>query len=474
VERFKTIAERWGKVVSTLFLLAAVAFVTNWLSRTIASISPSKLAPLSLDGYHRLLILAPHCDDETLGSAGLILAAQQASIEVRVAIATNGDGFFFATAQEFRKIYPHRQDYIRMGEMRQRESLAALALLGVNANQVTFLSYPDRGTPALWNDYWSASNPYRSPYNGETRSPYPLTYDPASVYAGQDYLSNLMSIIEGYRPDIIVYPHPEDVHPDHWGLNVFSRLAITLVNHADPSYRPVEYTYLVHRPDFPIILGLRPQESLTPPPALFSIYPNWFRLDLTAADVALKGQAVQQYHSQLPLLRRLMDSFVRQNELFAPVIDAYLPKVAEGKPLDPSSWLDEASQSIAPVQLDPVNDIFTHNAIPATDLVAVYVAQDTHDNLLVCSQVHEETSAQIAYAIRLKALTSKGILAYSAETGKPQAGWHPAQRLGPYSCISVSLADLGNPWAVYVGTATEGLDRVALDQSAWQMVYVQR
>jgi LmbE family N-acetylglucosaminyl deacetylase len=474
VERFKTIAKRWGKVVSILSLLAMVAFVTNWSSRTIASVSPSNLAPLSLDGHHRLLILAPHCDDETLGTAGLILAAQRAGIQVRVVIATNGDGFFFATAQDFRKIYPHRQDYIRMGELRQRESLAALAVLGVKPDQVAFLSYPDRGSPAMWNDHWSASNPYRSPYNGNTKSPYPLTYNPKSVYAGEDYLADVTSIIESYRPDIIVYPHPEDGHPDHWGLNVFTRLAVTLIRHADPSYRPVEYTYLVHRPDFPVIKGLRPQESLTPPPALFSIYPDWVRLDLTAEDVALKGQAVQKYRSQLALLHRLMDSFVRKNELFAPVSDAQLPMVAQGRPLDPSTWLDAAGQPIAPVQLDPVNDIFTHHSVPASDLVAVYAARDAPGNLLVCSQAREETAAEIAYAIRLKALTANGVVAYSAETGGPQAGWHLAKRSGPYACLSVSLADLGDPWAVYVSAASEGLDRITLDQAAWQMVYVGR
>jgi N-acetyl-1-D-myo-inositol-2-amino-2-deoxy-alpha-D-glucopyranoside deacetylase len=474
LERFKAITKRWGKIVSILLLLAAFTFATNWSARTIDSVPLSNLTPLSLNGYHRLLVLAPHCDDETLGSAGLILAAQRAGIQVRVVITTNGDGFFFATAEGFRKVYPRRQDYVRMGELRQRESLAALAVLGVKAEQVTFLSYPDRGSPALWNDYWSASKPYRSPYSGDTQSPYPLTYNPKSVYAGEDYLADLRSIIEDYRPDIIVYPHPEDVHPDHWGLNVFTRLAITLINHADPSYHPAEYTYLVHRPDFPVIKGLRPQQSLTPPPALFSIYPDWFRLDLTAADVALKNQAVQQYRSQLPLLRRLMDSFIRKNELFAPVNAAQLPTVAQGKPLDPSTWLDAAGQPIAPVQLDPVNDIFTHHTLPASDLVAVYAARDAQGNLLVCSQTQEETAAEIAYAIRLKALTANGILAYSAETGGSQAGWHLAKRSGPYACLSVPLADLGNPWAVYVSAATEGLDRLTLDQSAWQIAYIEK
>jgi LmbE family N-acetylglucosaminyl deacetylase len=472
--KLKEILSRWGRVILIILLLAGVTLGMHQSFRTIAIVDPTNLSQLSLSGYHRLLILAPHCDDETLGTGGLILAAQRAGIEVRVVIATNGDGYFFATAQDFRKVYPRRQDYIRMGEMRQRESLAALDVLGVKPAQVTFLSYPDRGSPTIWNEDWFASHPYRSPYSGNFKSPYPLTYNPKSVYAGQDYLADVESILKSYRPDLVVYPHPEDVHPDHWGLNAFTRLAITLVNHADPSFRPAEYTYLVHRPDFPVIKGLRPLQSLTPPPALFKIYPAWYELELTPQEVTLKGEAVSKYRSQLPLLRKLMDSFIRTNELFAPVVDAKLSTIVQGYPNDPSTWLDAAGRSIQPVQLDPVNDIFTHNAIPATDLVAVYAARDLKGDMLVCSQMREETVAQIAYAIRLKALFPGGIVFYSAETGEPQAGWHLAKRSGVYACTTTSLSSLGNPWAVYVNASTEGLDRLTLDQSAWQMVTIER
>jgi len=242
------------------------ALLTRQLALPDPGVPVADLKPFPLHGYQRLLILAPHCDDETLSSAGLILAAQRAGIQVRVVIATNGDGFLFATMRDFRKIYPTHSDYIRMGVFRQQESLAALAMLGVHPDQVTFLSYPDRGTPSLWNDNWAVTNPYRSPYTGDTKSPYAITYNPSSVYAGAHYLADATSILETYRPDLIVYPHPQDVHPDHWGLNVFTRLALTLIRHNDPAYKPTELTYLVHRPDFPEMKGLKPQESLTPPP----------------------------------------------------------------------------------------------------------------------------------------------------------------------------------------------------------------
>jgi len=473
VELPKKIPAGWGRVVLIVFLLAAVVLVTRQLSLSEPGVAVAGLKPFSLDGYHRLLILAPHCDDETLSSAGLILAAQRAGIQVRVVIATNGDGFLFATMQDFRKIYPKQSDFIRLGELRQQESLAALATLGVRPDQVTFLSYPDRGTPALWNDHWPTTNPYRSPYSGDTKSPYAITYNPNSVYAGADYLADMTSILETYHPDLIVYPHSQDVHPDHWGLNVFTRLTLTLIRHNDPAYKPTELTYLVHRPDFPEIKGLKPKESLTPPAALYALSPDWYRLDLTPADTALKGQAVQAYRSQLPLLRSLMESFVRANETFTPVPYADMATAAKGDPYNPSSWVDASGQPVAPIQLDPAADYTTRRFVPAGDLTAVYAARDLQGNLLVCAQVREDTISEITYFLRLKALTDNGIVAYQARTGVTPTGWHPLHRSGVNACVTISLADLGNPWAIFVGATTEGGGRIE-DETGWQMVFINR
>ena len=472
-EKFKEILAYWGRAAVIVLFLAAVLVLTHQSALPDSSVAIGELQPFSLSGYHRLLILAPHCDDETLSSAGLILAAQRAGIQVQVVIATNGDGFLFATIQDFRKIYPTHSDFIRMGELRQQESLAALKILGVNPDQVTFLSYPDRGTPALWNTNWSVSNPYRSPYSGDAKSSYPITYNPNSVYSGADYLADLTSILESYRPDLIVYPHPQDVHPDHWGLNLFTRLALTLIRHKDPAYSPTELTYLVHRPDYPEIRGLRPQETLTPPTVIFALSPNWYRLDLTSADTALKGQAVQAYRTQLPLLRNLLDSFVRIDEIFAPVENATLTTISNGEGFDPSHWKDSSGQSISPVERDPVADYTTRTLIPAGDLTALYAARDGQNNLLICAQVRGNTLPEITYILRLKALADTGIISFQARTGQAPTGWYPVHRSGKNACATVSLTDLGNPWAVFTGATTVGGGRIE-DQTSWQMVFISR
>jgi hypothetical protein len=180
---------------------------------------------------------------------------------------------------------------------------------------------------------------------------------------------------------------------------------------------------------------------------------------------------VQAYRSQLPLLRNLLESFVRANETFAPVHDAELPTTAQGDPYNPSSWLDLSSQPVAPVQLDPVGDYATRSFVPAGDLIAVYAARDMLGNLLVCAQVREDTIPEITYFLRLKALTDNGIVAFQARTGNALTGWHPVHRSGVYACSGVSMTDLGNPWAVFVGATTETGGRIE-DESAWQMIYL--
>ena len=462
------------RVALTFLLLGGVVILTRQLFRPPVGATAVTLEPVSLVGAHRLLVLAPHSDDETIGSGGLILAAERAGLQVRVVIATNGDGSRSTALGDFHKINPRPADYIRMGEVRQQESLAALKILGVLPDQVTFLSYPDRGTPAMWNEHWSPQDPYLSPFSRDMKSPYPLTYDPNAVYAGADYLGDLTSILQTYRPDVIVYPAPEDVHPDHWGLNVFAHLAITLLNHADPTFQPAQYTYLVHRHDYPTVLGYLPAQGLVPPPALAATTREWYVWNLTPQDVATKGRAVLQYRSQLQTLRRLLESFVRRNELFAPVVDVRMPVVAHGNSLNPATWSDASGRPILPIQLDPAHDVLMRRALPAADLVAVYAAQDTSGSLWMCAQADARTSEDVHYILHLKALTAAGVVDYGAQRENTRADWHAAVLSGKYICDQVKLAGLGDPYAIFLGASTTGPGNLVLDQVAWQMAILDR
>lgn len=48
--------------------------------------------PIALDGYDRVLVVAPHPDDETLGAGGLIAIAAEAGLPVHVVLVSRGEG----------------------------------------------------------------------------------------------------------------------------------------------------------------------------------------------------------------------------------------------------------------------------------------------------------------------------------------------------------------------------------------------
>lgn len=460
------------RAFTLLFLMVLVpVLLSRYLSSHRDPPMEMDLSTLSLSGHTRILILAPHCDDETLGAGGIIQAAVRQNIQVKVVIATNGDGYVIATMQDFHKLYPRSQDFIRMGNLRQHESLSALKIFGVPAADVLFLSYPDRGLPALWNEHWLETTPYRSPYSGASRSPYVITYNPQAVYAGEDLLGDLKKILQNYKPDLVIYPHPDDVHPDHWGLSVFTRLALAEMTRQDPSFHPDAFAYLIHRPDFPAPMGLHPGANLTPPYPVAQIYPHWWEFPLAAEDIPVKQVAVSAYTSQLPTLRTLLESFVRRNELFGQVSPAILPLLASGTTLVPSSWRDEALLPVPPIQEDPVKDTIFRSSLSSADLNAVYAAELADHSLVACAETRGNASRAYNYRIRLTAVADTGIIQASAGS-RPAAGQAALQYSGHDVCFTIPLAQLGNPWLIAINSSSEEIETGILDQTAWQLVLV--
>lgn len=141
----------------------------------------------------RLLVLAPHPDDEVIGCGGLIALHVRERRPVRVVIATDG-----AEAGE--------------ATVRERESLRSLSLLG--PIDCEFLRFPDR-----------------------------------HLAADSDALkSRLRDIVNSLKPDLIAVPGPVEIHPDHLALSrafieliqqdasLFSTLAVARVAFYEVSY----------------------------------------------------------------------------------------------------------------------------------------------------------------------------------------------------------------------------------------------
>lgn len=300
----------------------------------------------------KLLVIAPHCDDEAIGCAGVIHDVVQAGGQVAVVIMTNGDGFTFATEEQLRRFALTSADYIHSGYIRQKESVQALQLLGVPEGRVFSLGYPDRGLNAIWSDYWDADKPYTSHFTGKDHSPYSNSYQPNAAYSGQVVVNSLEKILDDFQPTLILLPHPRDEHHDHsaaWAFAV-SAIAARYGNGGTDGW-PKIYTYLVHRGDFPIPHGYKPQAPLLPPRPLANTS-RWYTYKLDGDIENLKERAIKEYASQIrvPIMSKLLYSFIRNNELFEKVAIPRLEQAGPGLKLaGPDAWRDRE-----PVLMNPV------------------------------------------------------------------------------------------------------------------------
>ncbi|MBC7227113.1 MAG: PIG-L family deacetylase [Thermoflexales bacterium] len=455
---------RWFWTLGLVLILLVVG-TSNYERYLATSDRPADAYPvLSLEGYHRLLVVAPHCDDETLAAAGLIQAARRRGMDIRVVIATAGDGYIRATATWFRRP-PRAADFVALGEMRQRESLAALAHLGLDEKDAVFLTYPERRIGVLWWSRWDT--PDRSPFTGRTRNLYPRAFQFNAPYTGQALLEDLRTLLKTFRPDLIVFPHPNDVHPDHRALSVFVRLAVAMEEDQDSDYRPRLLGYLVHYGRFPQPVGLKPQAFLLPPRPLDALE-EWVQWPLAELDVAAKGAAVEEYHSQLKVLGRFLRSFVRQNELFA-LQDA----VTSLGIVDGAIWQDPEEvqrnwKGTDGLVREPVKDNVIRWVAAGADISHMMLFR-AGDSLWVGIELRRPPTPAYDYRISLRAVFPNG--ESTARVGRwgavRQGEW---EERGRFLWYRVDLEELGSP--TWIALTAETRQGEVLDFTAWYLLYL--
>ena len=91
-----------------------------------------------LAGTGGLVVVAPHPDDESLGCGGLIARACGEGRSVRLVVVSDGCG-----SHTHSRTHPPE----RLRALREAETLAAVAELGLAADHVRFLRLPDAAVP---------------------------------------------------------------------------------------------------------------------------------------------------------------------------------------------------------------------------------------------------------------------------------------------------------------------------------------
>src|SRR5258706_4839805 len=210
--------------------------------------------PLALD---RILVIAPHPDDESIAAGGLLQRAIAAGGEVRVVFVTDGDNNPWTLRYLKKKLRISDADRAEWGALRRQESRRGLATLGVSASSAIFLGFPDRMLIGMAR-------------TGDLRVRHALT-----------------AIINEFEPSLLVIPSAFDLHADH--------RAISWLAHGATSGRNV-VTYVIH--------GRPPRGRLA------------FRLELIAEETARKRSSIECHQSQLVLSKTRFLSYARSVEEF--------------------------------------------------------------------------------------------------------------------------------------------------------------
>jgi len=267
----------------------------------------------------RVLVVAPHPDDETLGCGGVIQEAVARGAEIHVALMTNGDASELAVILGERELRLTPTAFIELGRKRQQESLRTLTSFGVPASHIHFLGFPNNGLTALWRlEHWPYSRLYRAPRTRVSLSPYRGTVTPHAPYCGQQVLSDLTAVLHQVQPNLIFVTDAQDIHPDHWATCCFLRYALETIAVRGAAWaRSAQvYGYLIHWPGYPLPARVAPRLQLLPPPRLIEAGGEWLRLPLSLELSRRKLTAIRGYHTQDPSFDRLLLRFARANETF--------------------------------------------------------------------------------------------------------------------------------------------------------------
>ncbi|MFN2475940.1 MAG: PIG-L deacetylase family protein, partial [Chthoniobacterales bacterium] len=214
----------------------------------------------------RLLLFAPHPDDESLGAGVLLQKAVAAGAAVRVVYVTDGENNPWPQRALERRWRLTAADRSRWGERRRAEALAALQVLGIKSTDAQFTGLPDQHVTE-------------------------------TLLHRCDALSHRFAqIISAWSPTLLLVPSEHDTHPDHSAVSVLTHLATQELAATARDFRLL--TYLVHgnRKNFAAGAGMLKQ---------------------SVHETVQKRQAIAQHRTQVKFSRRRFMSYASRPELFA-------------------------------------------------------------------------------------------------------------------------------------------------------------
>jgi len=274
----------------------------------------------------KVLILAPHQDDEALMCSGVISHSINNGADVKLGVITNGD-----------------KKGKKRGLIRIRETITAMEYLGISSSNIHFFGYGDteKNGNSFMNRLYNAaadttlvpsyasSQTYSTPEAPEyhfTRFGVHGSYDRAT------FRQDLNSFIKEYNPDYIFVTSLYDSHPDHFILYKFTVEAIINIKQLQPEFSPIIYEYLIHSHDGDDDWPARNDknsvlESFSKPATLEThTLLDWGQRETFLVPIEMqtasrsknkKYAAISKYRSQRPSANnRYLYSYVKKDEIF--------------------------------------------------------------------------------------------------------------------------------------------------------------
>ena len=313
------------KKLTFILLIFGLCFTQAWAD-TI-SLAPQDISSLEpIKKQDRILICAPHPDDESIGCAGVIQQALNAGAKVKVVYLTNGDANQLAFMVYEKRLTFKKKEFIHMGEVRRQEAIKAMQFLGLKEDDLIFLGYPDFGTFKIFSQYWSDQRAYKSILTRVRSVPYKENFSYGSAYIGQNVLRDLEKILLDYKPNKIFVSHPADTNVDHKSFYLFLQVALRNLRKDKELKNAKVYPYLIHCVGWPLPRHYHPDIGLEPPKNFLGTQINWLKFDLAPEQLKKKHEAILKYKSQTESSAFYLLAFARRNELFGDYPEIQLEK----------------------------------------------------------------------------------------------------------------------------------------------------
>ncbi|HEX7191159.1 MAG TPA: PIG-L family deacetylase [Thermoanaerobaculia bacterium] len=207
--------------------------------------------------FDRVLIVAPHPDDDVISAGGVIQRSLAAGGEIRVLFLTNGESNPWPQRARLRKFRITEADREGWAALRSNEALAGLKLLGAPDGCAHFLRFPDQELSSM------------------------------ARKGDESVRVAIANHARDFGPSLAIIPSVFDFHSDHRAAAYFSHLAL------EPQ---VIATYVVH--------GRVPPERTR------------FTVQLTDEEQRKKRDAIGEHATQLLLSRERFLAYARATEHF--------------------------------------------------------------------------------------------------------------------------------------------------------------